>query len=99
MPAAGWYSALRDFSFGPESFHPNLGVGEWAADGLLAIFFSVVGPELKEEFVAGKLRNPKTHRAAFSNCGPFAGLPPRPSGSLVAKSAGSPANGVWGSQV
>ncbi len=35
-------------------------MGAWAADGLLAIFFFVVGLELKEEFVAGKLRNPKT---------------------------------------
>ena len=59
-PAAGWYSALRDVSFGPESLHLNLSVGAWAADGLLAIFFFVVGLELKEEFVAGKLRNPKT---------------------------------------
>jgi NhaA family Na+:H+ antiporter len=58
--AAGWYSALRDFTFGPESLHLNLSVGAWAADGLLAIFFFVVGLELKEEFVAGKLRNPKT---------------------------------------
>ena len=59
-PAAGWYSDLRDFEFGPESLHLNLSVGAWAADGLLAIFFFVVGLELKEEFVAGKLRDPKT---------------------------------------
>ena len=32
---------------------------EWAADGLLAIFFFVVGLELKEELVAGTLRNPR----------------------------------------
>ena len=30
----------------------------WAADGLLAIFFFVVGLELKREFVAGDLRDP-----------------------------------------
>jgi Na+/H+ antiporter NhaA len=34
-------------------------VQEWAADGLLAIFFFVVGLELKEELVAGTLRNPR----------------------------------------
>jgi NhaA family Na+:H+ antiporter len=54
--AAGVYDAVRDFSFGPEALHLKLSVGAWAADGLLAIFFFVVGLELKEEFVAGKLR-------------------------------------------
>ena len=59
-PASGFYEALRDFTFGPEALHLNLSVGSWAADGLLAIFFFVVGLELKEEFVAGKLRRPQT---------------------------------------
>jgi NhaA family Na+:H+ antiporter len=58
--AADFYNSLRDFTFGPESLHLNLSVGAWAADGLLAIFFFVVGLELKEEFVAGKLRNIRT---------------------------------------
>ena len=35
----------------------------WAADGLLAIFFFVAGLELKREFVAGDLRDPR--RAAL----------------------------------
>ncbi|MGO3342023.1 Na+/H+ antiporter NhaA [Glutamicibacter arilaitensis] len=59
-PAAPWYQALRNFTFGPEALHLNLSVSTWAADGLLAIFFFVVGLELKEEFVVGKLRNPRT---------------------------------------
>ena len=59
-PAAPFYEAVRDFRFGPEALHLNLSVGAWAADGLLAIFFFVVGLELKEEFVVGKLRNPRT---------------------------------------
>lgn len=59
-PAAPFYESLRDFTFGPEALHLNLSLGAWAADGLLAIFFFVVGLELKEEFVAGKLRNPRT---------------------------------------
>ncbi|TRY19603.1 Na+/H+ antiporter NhaA [Tessaracoccus rhinocerotis] len=58
-PAAGWYEALRDFRFGFSELHLELSVGSWAADGLLAIFFFVVGLELKEEFVAGKLRDPR----------------------------------------
>ncbi|MFC7880235.1 Na+/H+ antiporter NhaA [Isoptericola sp. NPDC057391] len=44
---------------GPLSMHLDLTVAEWAADGLLAIFFFVVGVELKHEFVAGSLRSPK----------------------------------------
>ncbi|NQX28128.1 Na+/H+ antiporter NhaA [Microbacteriaceae bacterium VKM Ac-2854] len=59
-PAAGLYAAVRDFTFGPEALHLNLSVGAWAADGLLAIFFFVVGLELKEEFVDGKLRSIRT---------------------------------------
>ncbi len=58
-PAAGSYAALRDASFGPEALHLHLSVGAWAADGLLAVFFFVVGLELKREFVAGDLRDPR----------------------------------------
>ena len=58
-PAGSFYSQVRDFSFGPEALHLNLSVGTWAADGLLAIFFFVVGLELKQEFVAGSLRDPR----------------------------------------
>jgi NhaA family Na+:H+ antiporter len=55
-PAVGVYESVRDFTFGPEALHLDLSVASWAADGLLAIFFFVVGLELMEEFVAGKLR-------------------------------------------
>lgn len=56
-PAADWYFSLRDTEFGPSSLHLNLSVGGWAADGLLAVFFFVVGLELKQEFAAGSLRD------------------------------------------
>lgn len=55
-PASDSYFTLRDFSFGYEPWHLDLTVGAWAADGLLAIFFFLVGLELKKEFVAGDLR-------------------------------------------
>ncbi|MGW5441390.1 Na+/H+ antiporter NhaA [Nocardia asteroides] len=58
-PWAAAYAALRDFHIGPAALHLNLTLGEWAADGLLAIFFFVVGLELKCEFVAGDLRDPR----------------------------------------
>ena len=62
-PWSSAYSAMSEFVIGPESLHLNLSVSAWAADGLLAIFFFVVGLELKREFVAGDLRDPR--RAAL----------------------------------
>ncbi|RFA09825.1 Na+/H+ antiporter NhaA [Subtercola boreus] len=55
-PFADSYFALRDFEIGPEALHLHLSLGQWASDGLLAIFFFLVGLELKREFVAGELR-------------------------------------------
>ena len=62
-PWGGAYEALRDTQVGPASLHLDLSLGTWAADGLLAIFFFVAGLELKREFVAGDLREPR--RAAL----------------------------------
>ncbi|MBC7723258.1 MAG: Na+/H+ antiporter NhaA [Burkholderiaceae bacterium] len=55
-PVADSYFALRDFRIGYAPWHLDLTLGTWAADGLLAIFFFLVGLELKREFVAGDLR-------------------------------------------
>lgn len=54
-PLADGYFALRDTRVGPESLHLNLTLGQWSADGLLAIFFFMVGLELKREFAFGAL--------------------------------------------
>ncbi len=62
-PWSDAYAELRDTRIGPESLHLHLSLGTWAADGLLAIFFFVAGLELKREFVAGDLRDPR--RAAL----------------------------------
>lgn len=62
-PWSGAYADLRDLRVGPEALHLDLTLGTWAADGLLAIFFFVAGLELKREFVAGDLRDPR--RAAL----------------------------------
>jgi NhaA family Na+:H+ antiporter len=48
-PLSPAYFGLRDLSAGP------LTVGEWATDGLLAVFFFVAGLELKRELVVGEL--------------------------------------------
>ena len=39
------FTALSGFAFGPEALHLNLNMSAWAADGLLAVFFFVVGVE------------------------------------------------------
>ncbi|MGN9778495.1 Na+/H+ antiporter NhaA [Micromonospora sp. H33] len=44
---------------GGSALHLDLTLATWAADGLLAVFFFVVGLELKREFVAGELRDPR----------------------------------------
>jgi NhaA family Na+:H+ antiporter len=58
-PWSAAYETLRDTRVGPASLHLDLTLGTWAADGLLAVFFFVVGLELKREFVAGDLREPR----------------------------------------
>ena len=71
-PWSDTYHTVSEFSFGPESLHLRLSVSAWAADGLLAIFFFVVGLELKREFVAGDLRDPR--RAALPIAAAIGGM-------------------------
>src|ERR1700730_8078165 len=66
------YRAVSAFAIGPESLHLRLSVSAWAADGLLAIFFFVVGLELKREVVAGDLRDPT--RAALPIAAAIGGM-------------------------
>ncbi|AZZ83161.1 Na+/H+ antiporter NhaA [Gordonia alkanivorans] len=53
------YASVLHTEVGPDFLHLNLSLAHWASDGLLAIFFFVVGVELKHEFVAGGLRDLK----------------------------------------
>ncbi|MDG4798443.1 Na+/H+ antiporter NhaA [Micromonospora sp. WMMD1082] len=55
-PWRDYYTTVSDTVIGPAALHLDLSVSAWAADGLLAIFFFVVGVELKQEIVAGSLR-------------------------------------------
>lgn len=56
--APEFYFGLRDTHVGITVYGVdlNLTLGHWAADGLLAVFFFLVGLELKHEFVVGDLR-------------------------------------------
>jgi NhaA family Na+:H+ antiporter len=60
--APGFYFGLRDTHLGGDvlGLHLNLSIGHWAADALLAVFFFLVGLELKREFITGDLRDPET---------------------------------------
>ncbi|HEY0001316.1 MAG TPA: Na+/H+ antiporter NhaA, partial [Actinoplanes sp.] len=58
-PWAHYYETMTRFTVGPNALHLDLPLTTWAADGLLALFFFVAGLELKREFVAGDLRDPR----------------------------------------
>ncbi len=58
-PVASAYADLKAFVVGPAALHLDLPLATWAADGLLAVFFFVAGLEVKREFVAGDLRDPR----------------------------------------
>ncbi|GEN78960.1 Na+/H+ antiporter NhaA [Actinotalea fermentans] len=93
-PWAEGYADLRDLKVGPASIHLDLSLGTWAADGLLAVFFFVVGLELKREFVAGDLRDPR--RAALPILAAVGGMVvPALVYLVVASRAGSDALTGW----
>jgi NhaA family Na+:H+ antiporter len=57
------YHAILDFKFGP--LMPRFGqlsVHYWIADGLMAIFFLLVGLEVKREWYVGRLATPADRR-------------------------------------
>jgi NhaA family Na+:H+ antiporter len=93
-PWAGGYEAMRSYTIGPASLHLDLSLATWAADGLLAIFFFVAGLELKREFVAGDLRDPR--RAAVPIAAAIGGvIVPAGLYVLVNQLSASNATGGW----
>ena len=71
------YFTMANTVVGPEALHLNLPIASWVSDGVLAIFFFVVGLELKQEFVVGSLRDMRQAAvpmiaAAFGMAGPIA---------------------------
>jgi len=56
--ASEWYTELAGWKVGPASLNLNLSLSTWAEDALLAIFFFIIGLELKHELLVGSLRSP-----------------------------------------
>ncbi|MEU8359820.1 Na+/H+ antiporter NhaA [Nonomuraea sp. NPDC048882] len=93
-PWAESYEGLRAVKIGPAALHLDLSLATWAADGLLAVFFFVAGLELKREFVAGDLRDPR--RAAIPIAAAVAGvLVPAAVYLLITSGAGAEAAKGW----
>ncbi len=72
--ASEWYAAVWKtkvgFAFG--NFSMMYSLQHWINDGLMAIFFFVVGLEVKREMVVGELRDPK--RAALPVAAAIGGM-------------------------
>jgi len=86
------YAALGALTVGPAALHLDLSLATWAADGLLAVFFFVAGLELKREFVAGDLRDPR--RAALPIAAAVGGMAV-PALLFVLVNAGAPTVVGW----
>ena len=94
-PLSSAFHALATTHIGIDALHLNLTVQEWTADGLLAIFFFVIGCELKHELAVGTLSKPR--QAALPVAAALGGMAV-PALLYVALSRGGAADAVngWG---
>jgi NhaA family Na+:H+ antiporter len=59
-PAGPGYEAFWAIQLGPQSWGLRLELKHWVNDGLMTLFFFVIGLEIKQELVRGELRRPRT---------------------------------------
>jgi NhaA family Na+:H+ antiporter len=83
----------HELSIGIGSHRLELDVGDWINDGLMTIFFLVVGLEIKRELVVGELRRPR--RAALPALAAAGGMI-APALIYTAFNAGGPGADGWG---
>lgn len=89
------YQAVWDFetSLGPGWLHLDLTLGDWAADGLLAIFFFVAGIEIKRELTVGELADRRA--ATLPIVAAVAGMAVPALVVLAVSAGGAAAGGAW----
>ncbi|HSM95037.1 MAG TPA: Na+/H+ antiporter NhaA [Rhizomicrobium sp.] len=60
-PLAGYYHTFiaSSFGIGPPGSLLSLTIGDWCSEGLLAVFFLLVGLEIRREMTAGGLADPR----------------------------------------
>ncbi|HMO16614.1 MAG TPA: Na+/H+ antiporter NhaA [Oligoflexia bacterium] len=94
-PYANYYFELWDtkFTIGFAGKFIDKPLLIWINDGLMAVFFFVVGLEIKREFLVGDLSSPR--RAALPIAGAIGGMI-LPAAIYYAFSAGTAAEGGWG---
>jgi NhaA family Na+:H+ antiporter len=94
-PLASWYHSLWDteITFQVGSFQVSEDLRHWVNDGLMALFFFVVGLEIKYELVSGELRDPKA--AALPIIAAFGGMAV-PAAIYAALNTGGEGAAGWG---
>jgi NhaA family Na+:H+ antiporter len=58
-PLSSAFQSIATTKIGIEALNLNMSIQKWTADALLAIFFFVIGCELKHELVVGTLSKPR----------------------------------------
>jgi NhaA family Na+:H+ antiporter len=94
-PWAESYFALWEYRFtvGFEGFALSMSILHWINDGLMAVFFFVVGLEIKRELLVGELASPR--QAALPIAGAFGGVVV-PALLYFSLNAGGPGAAGWG---
>jgi NhaA family Na+:H+ antiporter len=94
-PLSGGYDDFwhREVTVGGGPFTITEDLRHWVNDGLMAVFFFVVGLEIKRELVTGELRDPRA--AALPGIAAVGGVL-LPAGIFLALTAGTPGEAGWG---
>jgi Na+:H+ antiporter, NhaA family len=91
--ASYWNLWTTDLMLALGDWQLELDLRDWINDGLMALFFFVVGLEIKRELVDGELREPR--KAALPVCGALGGML-APAVIYTAFNAGGQGSDGWG---